>query len=148
MIVQVWRRAMESKIGPVVVACDGPEIAAVVKKAGGEADYDLFYDEPSDTPYEAYQPESGDDESQEVVVVNANGKVANFAKISPLTQGLNRQLMFRRIHYKAEWKEVVRNVVDEVLKLALEREIEMAPIAGMLNAAEIVARSREEKVTH
>ncbi len=38
--------------------------------------------------------------------------------------------------------------MDEVLKLALEREIEMAPISGMLNAAEIVARSREDKVTH
>ncbi len=38
--------------------------------------------------------------------------------------------------------------MDEVLKLALEREIEMAPITGMLNAAEIVARSREDKVTH
>lgn len=37
MIVQVWKRAMESKIGPVVVACDGEEIAAVVKKAGGDA---------------------------------------------------------------------------------------------------------------
>ena len=31
---------------------------------------------------------------------------------------------------------------------ALEREIEMAPITAMLNAAEIVARAREEKVTH
>jgi ATP-dependent Lon protease len=38
--------------------------------------------------------------------------------------------------------------MDEVLKLALEREIEMAPITSMLTAAEIVARSREEKVTH
>jgi ATP-dependent Lon protease len=38
--------------------------------------------------------------------------------------------------------------MDQVLKLALEREIEMAPIAAMLTAAEIVARSREEKVTH
>ncbi len=38
--------------------------------------------------------------------------------------------------------------MDQVLKLALETEIEMAPIAGMLTAAEIVARSREEKVTH
>jgi len=40
------------------------------------------------------------------------------------------------------------NSMDEVLKLALEKEIEMAPITGMLNAAEIVARSREDKVTH
>ncbi len=38
--------------------------------------------------------------------------------------------------------------MDEVLKLALERELEMAPIASMLTAAEIVARSRDEKVTH
>ncbi len=38
--------------------------------------------------------------------------------------------------------------MDEVLRLALEREIEMAPISAMLTAAEIVARSREEKVTH
>jgi ATP-dependent Lon protease len=38
--------------------------------------------------------------------------------------------------------------MDQVLKIALEREIEMAPITAMLNAAEIVARSREEKVTH
>ena len=38
--------------------------------------------------------------------------------------------------------------MDEVLKLALEREIEMAPLSGMLTAAEIVARSRDEKITH
>jgi ATP-dependent Lon protease len=38
--------------------------------------------------------------------------------------------------------------MDQVLKLALERELEMAPISAMLTAAEIVARSREEKVTH
>jgi hypothetical protein len=34
------------------------------------------------------------------------------------------------------------------LKLALEREIEIAPITAMLTAAEIVARSREDKITH
>ncbi|HEV2199884.1 MAG TPA: endopeptidase La [Bryobacteraceae bacterium] len=38
--------------------------------------------------------------------------------------------------------------MDEVLKLALEREVEIAPISAMLTAAEIVARSREDKVTH
>jgi ATP-dependent Lon protease len=52
--------------------------------------------------------------------------------------------------------EVVRNdmklhfvkSMDEVLKIALEREIEMTALAGMLTVAEIIARSREEKVTH
>jgi 3-deoxy-manno-octulosonate cytidylyltransferase (CMP-KDO synthetase) len=37
MIVRVWRRAVESKIGPVAVACDGEEIADAVRKAGGKA---------------------------------------------------------------------------------------------------------------
>jgi 3-deoxy-manno-octulosonate cytidylyltransferase (CMP-KDO synthetase) len=37
MIVHVWRRAIECKIGEVVVACDGPEIADAIKKAGGKA---------------------------------------------------------------------------------------------------------------
>jgi ATP-dependent Lon protease len=49
---------------------------------------------------------------------------------------------------RGEMKLHFVNSMDEVLKLALEREIEMAPITAMLTAAEIVARSREDKVTH
>ena len=37
MIVQVWRRAMESGVGDVVVACDGIEIEQAVVAAGGMA---------------------------------------------------------------------------------------------------------------
>lgn len=37
MIVQVWRRAMESKAGRVIVATDAPEIAQAIEAAGGEA---------------------------------------------------------------------------------------------------------------
>lgn len=37
MIVQVWRRAMEADIGPVVVCCAEPNIAAAVERAGGRA---------------------------------------------------------------------------------------------------------------
>ena len=37
MIVQVWRRACEAEVGPVVVACADPAIADAVKTAGGEA---------------------------------------------------------------------------------------------------------------
>jgi 3-deoxy-manno-octulosonate cytidylyltransferase (CMP-KDO synthetase) len=37
MIVQVWRRAVEAKLGPVIVACAEPEIAAAIRQAGGEA---------------------------------------------------------------------------------------------------------------
>ena len=37
MIVHVLNRANETKLGPVVVACDGKKIADVVRKAGGMA---------------------------------------------------------------------------------------------------------------
>jgi ATP-dependent Lon protease len=40
------------------------------------------------------------------------------------------------------------NSMDEVLKLALESELEMAPLSAMQTAAEIVAQSRDEKLTH
>ncbi|HJM52085.1 MAG TPA: 3-deoxy-manno-octulosonate cytidylyltransferase [Alphaproteobacteria bacterium] len=37
MIVQVWRRAREADVGPVLVACAEAEIADAVKAAGGQA---------------------------------------------------------------------------------------------------------------
>lgn len=37
MIVQVWRRATEAAIGPVLVACAEPEIADAITAAGGQA---------------------------------------------------------------------------------------------------------------
>lgn len=37
MIVQVMRRAEESGVGPVIIACDGEKIADAVTKAGGQA---------------------------------------------------------------------------------------------------------------
>lgn len=37
MIVQVWRRAVEADIGPVVVASGDPEIATAIERAGGRA---------------------------------------------------------------------------------------------------------------
>lgn len=37
MIVQVMRRAEEARIGPVIIACDGEEIAAAVRAHGGTA---------------------------------------------------------------------------------------------------------------
>jgi len=37
MVVHVWRRGMAANVGPVVVACCGPEIENVITKAGGRA---------------------------------------------------------------------------------------------------------------
>jgi len=37
MIVHVWERAKEAKLGEVIVACAEPEIAEAIVKAGGQA---------------------------------------------------------------------------------------------------------------
>lgn len=37
MIVHVWRRGMAADLGPVVVACCGPEIAGAIERVGGQA---------------------------------------------------------------------------------------------------------------
>ena len=56
MIVQVWRRAMEAKLGPVVVACGDLAIFDAVKAAGGEAvRTDPNHPSGSDRIFEALQ---------------------------------------------------------------------------------------------
>ncbi len=68
MVVHVWQRAMEAKIGPVIVACDAQEIADAVKAAGGEAVL-TNPDHPSgsDRVWEAVQGHSQD------VIINVQG---------------------------------------------------------------------------
>jgi HD superfamily phosphohydrolase len=77
-----------------------------VTAAGGEAAYDLFYDEPSETPYQAdgQQPCAGE---AEILIVGPDGALTPFASISPMTQALNQQLMFRRLHVAPQWRDVV-----------------------------------------
>ena len=79
---------------------------AAVAAAGGDPAYDLFYDEPADTPYDTYRPE-GPETPDEILVKHADGKLTPFSAISPLPQALNQRLMFRRIHVAAEFREVV-----------------------------------------
>jgi len=78
---------------------------AAITAAGGEPAYDLFYDEPADTPYDAYRPE-GTEASEEIVVKHSDGKLTPFSTISPLPEALNSRLMFRRIHVAAEYRDV------------------------------------------
>jgi HD superfamily phosphohydrolase len=82
-----------------------------VKAAGGDVRYDLFYDEPADTPYESYEPEQCGG-ANEILVLDREGKLTPFASLSPLTQSLNRQLMFRRLHVAPQWKELVGRTID------------------------------------
>jgi len=72
MIVHVWRRAMEAKIGPVIVATDAPEIITAVENAGGIAILTRA-DHPSgsDRIFEAV--EKFDPAGRHDVIVNVQG---------------------------------------------------------------------------
>jgi 3-deoxy-manno-octulosonate cytidylyltransferase (CMP-KDO synthetase) len=72
MIVHVWRRAVETGVGPVLVATDSPEIAAVITDAGGLAVLTRA-DHPSgsDRIFEAV--EKFDPTGQHDVIVNVQG---------------------------------------------------------------------------
>lgn len=72
MIVQVWRRAREADIGPVVVATDEPRIAAAVEAAGGRAVLTRA-DHPSGTDRIHEALESLDPDGRHDVVVNLQG---------------------------------------------------------------------------
>jgi 3-deoxy-manno-octulosonate cytidylyltransferase (CMP-KDO synthetase) len=79
MIVHVWERAMESGVGPVIVATDSRDIAAAVEAAGGRAVMTRS-DHPSgsDRVYEAV--EKADPDGKHGIVVNLQG---DFPTIDP-----------------------------------------------------------------
>jgi hypothetical protein len=78
----------------------------VVKKAGGEVDYEIFLDEPARDGDESF--ESAD----AILVKGAGGKVSSFAEHSPLVGALNRQLSFRRIHVAEQWRDAVKSALQ------------------------------------
>jgi 3-deoxy-manno-octulosonate cytidylyltransferase (CMP-KDO synthetase) len=72
MIVHVWRRAVEAKIGPVVVACADREIAEAIERAGGRAMMtDPAHPVGTDRIYEALA--RLDPERRHDIVVNLQG---------------------------------------------------------------------------
>jgi HD superfamily phosphohydrolase len=77
-------------------------VAEAIRSQGGEPGYEMFYDEPADTPYESYQPGQLE-ATRGILVKTADGSLREFATISPLVSALNRQLMFRRLHVAAQW---------------------------------------------
>jgi len=85
-----------------------------VTAAGGDPLYDLFYDEPADTPYEVYQPDDPT-AAKEILVLDRAGKLTPFTTISPFVQSLNQQLMFRRIHVHAQYRDAVAQALRNCL---------------------------------
>lgn len=86
-----------SKDAQASVKAVGEAIAA----AGGDPAYEMFYDEPSDTPYQ----------SQGIFVKRPDGSVSEFSTISPVVEALNRQLWFRRLHVAPQWKELALKAI-------------------------------------
>lgn len=80
-----------------------------VKSAGGEAGYELFYDEPADTPYESFSPDNT--AASDIWVCLPSGKLVSIVDLSPITKALNRELMFRRIHVSPEYRDVVLKAI-------------------------------------
>jgi HD superfamily phosphohydrolase len=98
------------KLFKVIDVSDAPQeelaeiltvVADAVVKAGGDADYDLFFDEPARDVGEEFG------KADEILVKKKDGSVSTFAENSPLVDALNRQLMFRRIHVAEEFRDVV-----------------------------------------
>ena len=81
-----------------------------VADAGGDPDYDLFYDEPTDHPY-ATGSAKGDD----VLVVGPTGATEPFADSSPLVQAMNQPLTFRRLHVNPKWRDLAAAAVDQTI---------------------------------
>jgi HD superfamily phosphohydrolase len=84
-----------------------------VKQAGGEPQYDLFFDQVANTPYEVYEPGDADavGEGKEILVLTAHGKRVPFGQVSPMSLALGRQLMFRRLHVAADYRDVVAQAI-------------------------------------
>jgi 3-deoxy-manno-octulosonate cytidylyltransferase (CMP-KDO synthetase) len=77
MVAHVWRRAVAAEIGPVAVACDDPEIAWVIERAGGLAVMtDADHASGSDRIWEALNLIDPDEKHN--VVINLQGDLPTF----------------------------------------------------------------------
>lgn len=82
-----------------------------VEGAGGDTSYDLFYDEPSHTPYEAVSPDDPAG-AGEIQMLDASGQLRPFTTASPFGASL-KHFAFRRIHVKAEYRDAVAAAVAQ-----------------------------------
>ena len=81
-------------------------IAQAVLDAGGDPEYDLFYDEPTDSPYSiASNVEKG------IKVMMPDGTLRDISEVSPMTEAMNRQLGFKRVHFGEQYRDVVNAAI-------------------------------------
>jgi len=69
----------------------------VALENGGDYAYDLFLDEPNDSPYEAFDPDDPCGGAG-IIVLGPDGRATDLGGHSPLIAALRQQLVFRRLH--------------------------------------------------
>ena len=85
-----------------------------IAEEGGEPEYELFLDQPADTPYAVEATGA----SEIMVRDDYAGKLIPFAAVSPFTVSLNQQTTFTRIHVAHRWRDLVAKIVKDELKTA------------------------------
>jgi hypothetical protein len=77
-----------------------------VAEQGGEPGYEMFFDQASGSGYESF-----DEGESEILVRDRDGKPIPFGQVSPMSQVLARQVMFRRMHIAPQWRDGAVKIV-------------------------------------
>ncbi|MGF1633850.1 MAG: HD domain-containing protein [Phycisphaerae bacterium] len=83
------------------------EARSVVDAAGGDADYDLFYDVPADSPYPAVPGESDG-----IRVILPAGGLIDVAELSPMARALQTPVRYHRLHVSPAYAERVKHAIS------------------------------------
>lgn len=86
-----------------------------VARAGGDPAYDLFYDEPANTPYETYRPDDPT-AAKEILVVDRTGQLKPFAEMSPFVAALNQLMTYRRLHFNPQYRDPILNEIRPMIR--------------------------------
>ena len=78
-------------------------VERMIAEQGGEVGYEMFFDQPA---------ESESSDVGEILVRQTDGKLTSFAAVSPLSQALNRQLLFRRLHVAPQWRDQAEGLIN------------------------------------
>ena len=78
-------------------------VQRMIAEQGGDVAYEMFYDQLAGSGYESFTDDSGG--ANEILVRAEDGKLTPFGEISPVSGVLGKQLMFRRLHVAAQWRD-------------------------------------------
>jgi uncharacterized protein len=90
------------------------QAAEVLKKKGYEADF-LCMDNPGDTPYKVYDPDSEAPNTQ-IYVENSDGRPTEISKLSDPVLQLRKKYALSRLYFPREVREDIETVVKNTLR--------------------------------